>query len=144
MSETMEKMPEMPGHTSSGHNKLYFSNGKKIYNKQSESHDDIIFSLTFVNTTDLSKIVALFSGFQVTGLTTGQLIIEYISSISIYQEYKIPSSTIKDDIPNNLENFALMGNIESGSYKDNIGLGSRSFVENTDDEINDNENMKLM
>ncbi|CAG8548392.1 8440_t:CDS:2 [Funneliformis caledonium] len=76
----------------------------------------------------------------VTGLTTGQLIIEYISSISIYQE----SSTIKDDIPNNLENSALMGNIESGSYKDNIGLGSRSFVENTDDEINDNENMKLM
>ncbi|CAI2168895.1 15970_t:CDS:2 [Funneliformis geosporum] len=73
----------------------------------------------------------------VTGLTTGQLIIEYIISIPFYQEYKIhPSSPIKDDIPDNLENSALMRNIESGSYKDDIEIGSRR---NTDNEVNDNE-----
>ncbi|GES96123.1 copper transporter [Rhizophagus clarus] len=67
----------------------------------------------------------------VTGLTTGQLIIEYIRSIPIYQQYTIhPSSEIT---PNTVESSTLMGNINN--YRDEIELESHNFViEDVNDE----------
>ncbi|CAB4419120.1 unnamed protein product [Rhizophagus irregularis] len=60
----------------------------------------------------------------VTGLTTGQLIVEYIRSIPIYQQYTIhPSSEIT---PNTIEGSVLMGN--NNNYRDEIELESRNFV----------------
>ncbi|RIA86421.1 hypothetical protein C1645_878667 [Glomus cerebriforme] len=67
----------------------------------------------------------------VTSLTTGQLIVEYIRSIPIYQQYEIPSSS-----ETTLENSSLVRNIDN--YKDELEVGSRNFViEDIDNETNE-------